>query len=288
MFLPLLAVLVVSVCYVEASPTLERDTEEKLLNLLARVLDDQNGKSTMKKDQLVEKAENGMEKILEERQQVTYELRLAGGNDRYEGRVEVGRAGSWGTVCDDGWGQAEAAVVCRQLGFSGGTAFTNAAFGQGTGDIVLDDVVCTGAETNIASCSSRGWGINNCQHYEDAGVRCQGSAVGSADGDLRLAGGEGNSGRVEVFYSGEWGTVCDDNWADAANARVVCRQLGLPYSGARAETTNAYYGQGSGRIWLDDVSCTGSEGRLDQCGRRNNQWGSNNCGHNEDVVVFCE
>ena len=45
-------------------------------------------------------------------------LRLVGGNVPNEGRVEICLNDVWGTVCDDGWSTTDAAVVCRQLGYS--------------------------------------------------------------------------------------------------------------------------------------------------------------------------
>lgn len=48
----------------------------------------------------------------------TGDVRLASGQDEYEGRVEICINGEWGTVCDIGWGSQEAAVVCGQLGLN--------------------------------------------------------------------------------------------------------------------------------------------------------------------------
>ena len=88
--------------------------------------------------------------------------------------MEVNYNGEWGTVCDDGWDDTDAGVVCRQLGFgSSGIAIGSAGFGQGSGSIWLDSVTCTGRESTLASCGHLGFGIiRSCSHSEDAGVRC--------------------------------------------------------------------------------------------------------------------
>uniref|UniRef100_A0A8C5R6T3 SRCR domain-containing protein n=1 Tax=Leptobrachium leishanense TaxID=445787 RepID=A0A8C5R6T3_9ANUR len=101
--------------------------------------------------------------------------------------------------------------------------------------------------------------------------------------ELRLAGGSTEcEGRVEVKHQGEWGTVCNDYWNVINNAAVVCRQLGC--SDSLAIPTSSF-GRGSGRIWMDDVRCTGTESALRDCPRH--PWGLHNCDHSEDVGVLC-
>lgn len=62
---------------------------------------------------------------------------------------------------------------------------------------------------------------------------------------LRLAGDKRkhNEGRVEVYYNGEWGTVCDDDFNIHA-AQVVCRELG--YAEAVSWSPSSKYGKGAG------------------------------------------
>jgi hypothetical protein len=174
---------------------------------------------------------------------------LEGGSTSASGTVKVCYNNTYGTVCDDYWDDLDASVVCNYLGLSatGSVAVKNARYGEGSGPILLDDVHCTGSEASLLDCN-RGAALyaSNCEHREDAGVRCQANCeVGS----VRLAvdetqqlylqpssyppnyyvKGELHRGRVTVCDgSGGYRTliVCDDSWTDNA-AAVICRELGF-------------------------------------------------------------
>ena len=87
---------------------------------------------------------------------------------------------------------------------------------------------------------------------------------------------------MEVYHNGEWGTVCDNGW-NLNDAQVVCRELG--FGQAVVATTSAFYGRGSGRIWLDGVDCSGTEFTIGDC--LHNGWGVEDCSHGEDAGVKC-
>ncbi|XP_075050721.1 uncharacterized protein LOC142135729 [Mixophyes fleayi] len=90
------------------------------------------------------------------------------------------------------------------------------------------------------------------------------------------------SGRVQVYYQGGWGTVCDDDW-DMKDAEVVCKQVGC--GPAMNATGGALHGSGTGPIWLSEVNCRGYEQVLQDCWTL--RWNMSDCLHKEDAGVVC-
>ncbi|NXG82172.1 WC11 protein, partial [Stercorarius parasiticus] len=102
-------------------------------------------------------------------------IRAVGGENRCSGRVEVWHRGSWGTVCDDSWDTRDAEVACRQLGCGPAvSALAEAAFGEGSGPIWLEQVECRGTEPSLQDCWARPGDSGACRHKEDAAVNCSG------------------------------------------------------------------------------------------------------------------
>ncbi|XP_010214664.1 PREDICTED: antigen WC1.1-like [Tinamus guttatus] len=205
-------------------------------------------------------------------------LRLVHRRNRCEGRVEMLLHGTWSRVLDDQWDLNDASVVCRQLQCGVAVNFTGSAhYGEGSGQIWLDDVNCSGGEAALWDCPARPWGQHNCRHGKDAGVICSDFV------SLRLENSDGCSGRLQVFYNGTWGSVCA-NLMTTETTSVVCRQLGCGTEGS-IETVHQQ-GNISGPIWLDHVQCGTKNSSFWQCPSAS--WNPQTCNtQKEEAHITC-
>ncbi|XP_071142954.1 scavenger receptor cysteine-rich domain-containing protein DMBT1-like [Mytilus edulis] len=208
------------------------------------------------------------------------DLRITAGYAKNQGRLEIKYRGEWGTVCGDHFGNVDAEVACRQLGYCSGIMQPATRIPSGQGAIWLNDINCSGSESKLLDCH-----FNNvtyeCYHWHDIGVHCFINCTSENEGDLRISEGYAkNQGRLEIKYRGEWGTVCGDHFGNV-DAEVACRQLGY-CSGIMQPATRIRSGQGA--IWLNDVNCSGSESKLLDCNFNNVTY---QCYHWHDIGVHC-
>ena len=136
------------------------------------------------------------------------DVRIVDGNAAAEGRLEILHAGVWGSVCDDRFSDpggtpanhpggtdrplnVAPALACQMMGYTDGeyaSGYGRNLVTSRQNPIWLDDVRCepgsthwTGSPaTRLDQCNHAGWGVNNCTHEEDAGVRCFGSSSAQA------------------------------------------------------------------------------------------------------------
>ena len=105
------------------------------------------------------------------------QLRLVGGNDNLEGRIEILYYGIWGFVCYRSFGFNDANVACRQLGFPGAIKVIQRSqlSSKSVVPLWLSFVQCFGNETGLEQCSHQGFGNPGyCNQYDYVGVQCIG------------------------------------------------------------------------------------------------------------------
>ena len=85
-----------------------------------------------------------------------------------------------------------------------------------------------------------------------------------------------------VKHDNKWGTVCDDEF-DLTDAQAACNTLG--FSGGSYGNGNIGISESIVPIWMDDVACTDAMRNFLECTHRG--WGTENCNHNEDVLLYC-
>merc|ERR1711962_1547749 len=98
-------------------------------------------------------------------------IELRGGSEEFEGNVFINDR----PVCDDGWGDEDAMVVCRMLGYSHGQSTHNSAYGSVPDTFIMDNVACTGNEETLWDCTHVT--IDDCGSHEGAGVICGSSST---------------------------------------------------------------------------------------------------------------
>ncbi|XP_021367665.1 neurotrypsin-like isoform X2 [Mizuhopecten yessoensis] len=212
-------------------------------------------------------------------------LRLNGGDDQYEGRLEIYDNGEWQTICRDNWNNNNAIVACRQLGLKGGSWRRVTASEVGDKTFLSEVIDCQGSENRLEACSSTGKDSSGCKHSDkdEVYVTCK----PKKDGVLRLHDGPIQyEGRLEIYHDSKWGTICRDKWdAHPQNAQVACRQLGYE-GGSFREVSYSERASSSVEFWMDDVKCHGNETSLQDCPFRG--WGNDNCySYSDEIYLQC-
>ncbi|XP_049330442.1 scavenger receptor cysteine-rich type 1 protein M130-like isoform X11 [Astyanax mexicanus] len=177
------------------------------------------------------------------------------------------------------WHVLDAEVVCSwELGCGSPVEVLGAAaFGRAEGQMWSEELQCRGNESHMYLCQTSPSLKPNCSHNKDVGLRCSGHT------QARLMNGSDScSGRVELQYLSEWGTVCDVSW-DMRAASVLCAQLKCGSS--VAVLGSDWFGEGSGRIWADVFDCQGNETHLLKCPI--SSWSRTACSHEQYAGVIC-
>uniref|UniRef100_A0A8B9Y0T9 SRCR domain-containing protein n=1 Tax=Bos mutus grunniens TaxID=30521 RepID=A0A8B9Y0T9_BOSMU len=195
-------------------------------------------------------------------------LRMVSEDQQCAGWLEVFYNGTWGSVCHSPMEDITVSMICRQLGCGeSGILNSSVALREGSRPQCVDGIQCQKTDTSLWLCPSDPWNYTSCSPKEVVSRHqsCPTAAPCTDRETLRLRGGDSKcSGRVEIWHSGSWGTMCDDSWS-LAEAEVVCQQLGC--------------GQAL------EAMCRGQESSLWDCAVE--PWGQSDCKHEEDAGVRC-
>ena len=203
-------------------------------------------------------------------------VQLVGGSNPNEGNVYAQNpvTGIYGPVCDDGFDLTAANVVCKQLGFSGASAFhTESFYGNVDHIFSYDDISCESNDGTLDDCNHSNF--ENCGPNEAAGVNCY---------KIELIGGS-NATEGNVYATNPntniHGPICDDNWSHY-EADVICRMLGFRRS--LQVTHHSHFGPVPEVFAFDDVICHFGDPSLFSCDFSD----EDNCATDEGAGVVCE
>uniref|UniRef100_A0A8C1XNW1 SRCR domain-containing protein n=1 Tax=Cyprinus carpio TaxID=7962 RepID=A0A8C1XNW1_CYPCA len=197
---------------------------------------------------------------------------------RCSGRLEILHNQTWMSVCDAAFDQQDAEVVCRELDCGAPVQVLGAAaFGKGDTQMWTQEIQCRGNESFILLCPTSH--DIQCSQENNVGLICSDFET------VRLVGGNSScSGRVEVLYRGQWGTVCHNHW-DKTDVEVVCRELdcGEALNAVSNVLGAAAFGKGDTQMWTQEIQCRGNESLIRRCPSSTSN--NINCTHDNHIYI---
>lgn len=182
-----------------------------------------------------------------------YRVKLSGKEQATSGKVLIEYDGATGFVCSDDFDDADALVVCRELGFKKGRAYdlmSSFPYSRYT-DLkpFLTELDCTGKEAKLEDC--KGFQLQNisvCTWF--AAAFC----FDDKPYEMRLTNGiMPDSGLVEMKVGGEWGVVCAIRNFDDEVADILCRSMN--FTGGFALQRGVMGSSKMSKVWVPYVSC---------------------------------
>jgi deleted-in-malignant-brain-tumors protein 1 len=206
----------------------------------------------------------------------TITARLVGGVLNAEGFIEIQKNGTWIALCPDHFELYIAEYICTSLDH------------HETPSFILKEAPITNISERIwkinSSCSAKTNDLGTCFNLSPTNTCASESRVylKCLSSRIRLVGGPSSrEGRVEVYNSGRWGSVCDNTY-DSRIAQVTCRSLA--YNGSYELLTGLYPGEQP--YTMGGLQCIGTEYELFDC-TVDTSFDGRVCSRMLDVAVRC-
>jgi hypothetical protein len=103
----------------------------------------------------------------------------------YFGMVQLAKGTSWYKMCDEGFDEMAARVVCKELGYTDGKKVCCSTFGNGKGTYIhlqFLKIKCRGTEDALEKCQSDS---AHCNSGNYASVYCVNNTIDATKGELR-------------------------------------------------------------------------------------------------------